>query len=368
MEKIAEERELAWLWLCMFGELPSVWEKILKITGGPEPLLKASKEEIWSLPEVTKKRKEKLSTGQARWNPSGIRHDLAKKRIHFISREHPDYPEKLKEIPDAPLGLFYKGTLPDSFRKTAAVVGARRCSAYGRAKAAELGRMLAERGISLLSGLAWGVDRAAQEAAVGAGGKTYAVLGCGVDVCYPGDHIALYERILEEGGGILSEFPPGARPAAWHFPVRNRIISGLSDCVVVVEAKEKSGSLITADLAVDQGREVWAVPGRMEDALSRGCNRLISQGACILWDESELFRSLGVRIEKRTDGKKENLGLAKKENMVYSGVDFHDRGVDEICLRTGLPQAEVMEALISLQLRGIIQESTKNCYVRVQER
>ena len=101
MEKIAEERELAWLWLCMFGELPSVWEKILKITGGPEPLLKASKEEIRSLPGVTKKRKEKLSTGQVRWNPSGIRHDLAKKRIHFISREHPDYPEKLKEIPDA---------------------------------------------------------------------------------------------------------------------------------------------------------------------------------------------------------------------------------------------------------------------------
>ena len=161
MEKIAEERELAWLWLCMFGELPSVWEKILKITGGPEPLLKASKEEIRSLPGVTKKRKEKLSTGQVRWNPSGIRHDLAKKRIHFISREHPDYPEKLKEIPDAPLGLFYKGTLPDSFRKTAAVVGARRCSAYGRAKAAELGRMLAESGISLVSGLAWGVDGAA---------------------------------------------------------------------------------------------------------------------------------------------------------------------------------------------------------------
>lgn len=100
--------------------------------------------------------------------------------------------------------------------------------------------MLAESGISLVSGLAWGVDGAAQEAAVGAGGKTYAVLGCGVDVCYPGDHIALYERILEEGGGILSEFPPGARPAAWHFPVRNRIISGLSDCVVVVEAKKKA--------------------------------------------------------------------------------------------------------------------------------
>lgn len=202
-----------------------------------------------------------------------------------------DYPDNLAAVPDAPGALYYVGRLPRNDEKTIAVIGARNCSEYGRTMARQFGEILAEAGVQVVSGMARGIDGIAQQAALGAGGYSLGVLGCGVDICYPRENRNLYEKLIA-GGGICSEYPPGIEPRAELFPPRNRIISGLCDSVLVIEAKERSGTLITVDMALEQGREVYVVPGRITDPLSRGCNRLIRQGAGIVMSPQELLQEL----------------------------------------------------------------------------
>ena len=210
--------------------------------------------------------------------PERIEEELARAGIGFISALEEGFPEKLREIPDPPFGIYYKGSMPVENEPAAAIIGARLASGYGREQARRFGRRIGARGISVISGMARGIDGIAQKAALDAGGRSYAVLGCGVDICYPEENRELYQR-LQQQGGVLSEYPPGMQPIARLFPPRNRIISGLSDLVLVIEARKRSGTLITVDMALEQGREVYALPGRVSDALSDGCNRLIRQGA-----------------------------------------------------------------------------------------
>lgn len=211
--------------------------------------------------------------------------------IFFTVIGEAEYPSKLSAVPDAPGALYYAGRLPRDDEKTIAVIGARNCSEYGRIMAGQFGEILADAGIQVVSGMARGVDGIAQQAALNAGGYSLGVLGCGVDICYPRENRKLYEELIA-GGGICSEYPPGIEPRAVLFPPRNRIISGLCDGVLVIEAKERSGTLITVDMALEQGREVYAVPGRTTDPLSRGCNRLIRQGAGIVMSPQELLQEL----------------------------------------------------------------------------
>ena len=186
--------------------------------------------------------------------------------IFTVGRGQEGYPERLMPFADMPSRLFVRGALPADEQKTAAIVGARICTAYGKSQAAFFAQVLAANGVAVISGLACGIDAAAHEGALRGKGKTFAVLGCGVDICYPKQNYPLMRRMLENGGGVLSEFPPGAEPLPWHFPIRNRVISALADVVLVIEAKEKSGSLITADYALEQGKTVFALPGRTTDA------------------------------------------------------------------------------------------------------
>lgn len=213
-----------------------------------------------------------------RQEPERIEEELERAGIGFISAMEEGFPEKLRQIPDPPFGIYYKGSLPSEEEPAAAIIGARLASSYGREQARRFGRRMGARGIAVISGMARGIDGIAQKAALDADGKSYAVLGCGVDICYPEENQELYER-LQQQGGVLSEYPPGMQPIAKLFPPRNRIISGLSDLVLVIEARKRSGTLITVDMALEQGREVYALPGRVSDALSDGCNRLIRQGA-----------------------------------------------------------------------------------------
>ena len=213
-----------------------------------------------------------------RQEPERIEEELAQAGISFVSALEEGFPDKLREIPDPPFGIYYKGKMPGEKEPAAAIIGARLASGYGREQARRFGRQISARGIAVISGMARGIDGIAQKAALDAGGKSYAVLGCGVDICYPEENRELYER-LQQQGGVLSEYPPGMQPIAKLFPPRNRIISGLSDLVLVIEARKRSGTLITVDMALEQGREVYALPGRVSDALSDGCNRLIRQGA-----------------------------------------------------------------------------------------
>ncbi len=302
----------------------------------------------------------------------GLGYDkMLKKGIRFIPWFSETYPKRLKEIPDFPYALYVKGNLPGEDTRKAAIVGARRCTPYGEKYAVEYGRVLAELGVEVISGLARGIDGMGHRGALMGRGRTYAVLGCGVDVCYPKEHIGLYVDILEQGGGILSEQPPGTPPLAQHFPARNRIISGLAEAVLVMEAGKKSGSLITVDMALEQGRDVYALPGPVNSSLSGGCNRLIRQGAGILLSPEEFAQDWGLCRERtglwtghacKKDAKNEKV-LETKEKLVYSCLGLYPKGVDQVAAETKLNIKEVMERLVTLELEGYIREISKNQYI-----
>lgn len=250
---------------------------------------------IWGLTEKDIRQEQRMNERQKnnfiecrrRWDLTGELQKLMDKGIKTVCYDDRIYPGRLREIPDKPFLLYYIGELPAETMPCVAVIGARMCSEYGRFIAAELAAGLAERGIQVVSGMADGIDGIAQRSALEHGGMSYGVLGCGVDVCYPSSNRTLYQA-LQIHGGILSEFPPGTKPEARHFPMRNRIISGLADLILVIEAKERSGTRITVNMALEQGKEVYAVPGRITDELSRGCNRMIIEGAGVAADINEL--------------------------------------------------------------------------------
>ena len=214
---------------------------------------------------------------------------LKRRLIKIVPFTDSTYPARLRMIPDPPPLLYLKGEIRSEDQKAVAVIGSRSTSDYGRRVARDLCRGLASLGFTVVSGMARGIDGAAHETALNAGGRTIAVLGSGVDRVYPAEHDKLYQRIIENGA-VISEFPIGTRPLAFNFPARNRLISGLSLGVVVVEATEKSGSLITAPLALEQGREVFAVPGEVGASRSRGAHRLIRQGAKLVETRGRYYR------------------------------------------------------------------------------
>lgn len=216
---------------------------------------------------------------------------LIERGISFVTVNEEGYPKKLVDIPDPPWAIYYVGKLPSDKEMSIAVIGARNCSEYGKAMARQFGEILAGGGIQIVSGMARGIDGIGQQAALEAGGYSLAVLGCGVDICYPPENRQLYEKLIAEGG-ICSEYPPGIEPRSILFPPRNRIISGMCDGVLVIEAKERSGTLITVDMALEQGRDVYALPGRITDPLSSGCNKLIRQGAELVVSPQEMLREL----------------------------------------------------------------------------
>lgn len=284
--------------------------------------------------------------------------------IRYIANSDQEFPEKLKELHDCPKGIYVRGKLPDPGKKSVAIVGARMCSAYGRATASYFARVLAANDVQIISGLALGIDGAAHEGALMAGGATFAVMAGAVDTCYPRAHIELYEQ-MRRTGGIISEEPCGCPPLPKLFPKRNRLISALSDMVLVVEAKKKSGSLITADFAAEQGRDIFAVPGRLEDSLSEGCNELIFQGAGIAISPERMLEIMGKNCEKSDNSKlfMQNV-LARQENMVYSCLSLQPKTLEELCAAAKLPISSVTESVMLLQLQGLAREIGRNRYVR----
>ena len=286
------------------------------------------------------------------------------KGIRFVPWFSADYPEKLRELEDFPYAVYVRGRLPDASLRKAAIIGSRRCTPYGEKYAVEFGKKLAENGVEIISGLARGIDGMGQRGALMGGGRTYAILGSGPGVCYPREHIGLYMDILEQGGGILSEYPPGTAPLAWHFPARNRIISGLSDAVLVMEAGEKSGSLITVDIALEQGKDVYALPGPVNSSLSRGCNFLIRQGAGLLTDPESLLDEWGIVHEERQEKEIENEKvLESAEKLVYSCLGLYPKNITQISEKTKLSERELTGILVSLELQGYAKEISKNYYV-----
>lgn len=290
---------------------------------------------------------------------------LGEQRIRFVVFWEKEYPKRLEPFRDRPPGLFVRGEPPDDEVPSVAIVGARNCTEYGRSMAEYFGRSLSEAGVQIVSGLAAGVDGAAHKGALDAGKPTFAVLGCGINICYPRENYPLFSAMEMGNGGILSEFVPDTRPVSMNFPMRNRIISGLSDAVIIIEAREKSGSLITTDFALEQGREVFALPGRVTDGLSAGCNRLLQNGAVVCLEPSDILEYLGIKYEKKlTIHKNSEKRLAKRENMVYSFLDSRPRHLDEIVQQCHLTVSECVESLLKLELLGLIQQTENQYYCR----
>lgn len=241
--------------------------------------------------ERYEKKVAKMSEFSRGYDVAGMYGRMRERGIFLVTEDEPQFPERLSRIPDKPYALYFAGRLPQAEKRAVAVIGARECTAYGRYMAEQFGAAFAKAGIQVISGMARGIDGIGQTAALKEGGYSLGVLGCGVDICYPGENRELYETLLA-AGGICSEYAPGTEPRAVLFPPRNRIISGLCDAVLVVEAREKSGTLITVDMALEQGREVYALPGRATDPLSGGCNRLIRQGAGLASSPEEVLEEL----------------------------------------------------------------------------
>ena len=243
--------------------------------------------------------------------------EIQQTRIRCARKDSSVYPARLQELPGMPKQLYYIGRFPDDDKPTAAIVGARLCSPYGRIQAFNYGKFLSEHGVQVISGMAAGIDAEGHKGALEGGTPTFAVLGNGVDICYPSSSRGIYRRIPEKNGGIISEYEPGTKGRAYYFPARNRIISGLADLVLVVEAKEKSGSLITAACALEQGKMVYAIPGAVNDALSRGCHKLIYDGAGIAYSPEILLDEWGLSVKKKTNlSEKSKLGLATDLDLV----------------------------------------------------
>lgn len=317
--------------------------------------------------ELQAKEHESIIKGIREWNLDNEYHKLQRQGVRFLTIMDKSYPKRLHHIATPPYALYVKGKLPDENRKTIAIVGARECSPYGESMAGKFAKSLAKAGVQIVSGMARGVDSAGQRGALQVGGESFAVLGCGVDICYPRDAIGLYMD-LQESGGIISEFPLGTKPLPQHFPARNRIISGLADAILVMEAKEKSGSLITADMALEQGKDVYALPGPINSELSKGCNLLIKQGAGVLLSPDELLEEWGISVgENQQKNNLMKFPLESAEKLVYSCLGFHPKNLEQLMAMTNYSVAELLDILVGLELKGFVKEISKNYYAIVEE-
>jgi DNA processing protein len=286
--------------------------------------------------------------------------------IQILTWDDELYPQRLKEIDQPPPVLYMRGELKPEDFWSVAVVGTRRVSAYGRQVADELAMFLANHGVTVVSGLARGVDAIAHQAALKSGGRTIAVLGCGVDRIYPPENTHLAEKMIMSGA-VLSDYAPGTPPDASNFPPRNRIISGLSMATVVVEAGQTSGALITAQFAVDQGREVFAVPGNIMVPQSKGTNKLIAQGAHPLLSAQDLLDILDLRRVTEQREVQKILPGNETEKKLLSVLTHEPLHMDDICNLTSLPIERVSSALVMMELKGLVRQVGGMNYVAVRE-
>ena len=339
-----------------FRKLKDFYGNAARIWNSESPALTASQLTEWRLFHTAVKEKE-LKEGYTRlMNTASYR---------FVIPEDPDYPAPLKDIPDPPVGLYVKGILPASSKPAAAIVGSRACSEYGKHQALRIAGDLADAGVGIVSGLAAGIDSFGHRGALDRNGYTVAVLGNGIDRCYPVTNLNLYERIAEKGA-VISEYPPGTPGKPMYFPRRNRIISGLADLVIVIEAKKRSGSLITVERALEQGKDVMAVPGRIGDLLSEGCLSLIRQGAGIVTCTEDILFAMGIQAEKQKDIHKSsgNADLSAEELAVLQHMSTDPVHPDRLCEQLDMAPGSIYMILFRLENAGFVRSAGPGLYAR----
>lgn len=393
-----------WYWLCNIPGVGNVkTESLLNTFGTPKEIYNASEKFIKATNILTDKDIQYFSESKHDIGLYDNYLKMIKDGIRMITIEDKEYPQRLINIYNRPVCIYLLGKLPEEIVPSVAIVGARACSEYGRNVAYNLAKQLTLAGVNVVSGMARGIDTAAHKGAIEMNpevvndranmGKTFAILAGGVDICYPRQNIELYMQIKERGA-IISEYAPGTQHMSNHFPLRNRIISGLSDVVVVVEAREKSGSLITVDMALEQNKQVMVVPGRITDNLSKGCNGLIKQGAGIVCNVNDVldvlrsenllynnhfseviktsendafngpFKDASTGMSETFVDKKFLNPLARVEEMLYSCVDLTPKNFNQLTEESGLDMAQVAESIVNLEFKGYIKEYSYGYYVR----
>jgi len=304
------------------------------------------------------------------WRPKiSLEEEMEKLERHgvkaFTFRDE-GYPARLKQIYDYPPILYVKGAILPQDEWCLAVVGTRKATVYGRQAAEEIAADLARNKITIVSGLARGIDSIAHRSALEAGGRTLAVFGCGLDIIYPGENASLAKTIAENGA-LISDFPLGAEPRRENFPLRNRIMSGLSLGVLVIEAGEGSGALITAQRAVEQNREVFAVPGSIFSLASRETNRLIQDGAKLVRDYTDILEELNLRAVAHQMELKETIPASDTESLLLKHLSAEPTHIDEVCRGSGLPTATVSSTLAMMELKGMVRQVGAMNYILSRE-
>lgn len=334
-----------------FGDLQAAWN--------------ASKQDLQSV-GLSAKLAENIIKLRTDISLDKVWEDIQAQSVEVLTWEDENYPSRLAECDNAPPVLYLCGEYQPEDEWAVAIVGTRRVTAYGRQVTEQIARTLAASGVTVVSGLARGVDAIAHQSAIDAGGRTLAVLGCGVDRIYPPEHRQLTEQVISNGA-LISDYPMGTPPDARNFPPRNRIISGLSMATVVVEAGEKSGALITANFAVEQGREVFAVPGNVLSPQSKGPNRLIQRGAHPLLDPKEILETLELSLISEHREARVVLPSDATEAQLFSILTHEPMHVDEIRVQTDLPIEKVTATLSMMELKGMVRQVSGMRYYAVRE-
>ncbi|MCE5199750.1 MAG: DNA-processing protein DprA [Armatimonadota bacterium] len=361
-----EERELrAWLRLSRM-ELPvRAAGALIERFGGPEAVFEASEAELESVEQLNSRGRERI-LGPV---PAVVDRDLRlldELGVTLLPITSDDYPASLKQIYDPPVVLYCRGKIVEPDKLSIAIVGSRKASVYGRSVAERIARDLAARGLTVVSGGARGIDTSAHKGALGAGGRTIAFLGCGVDVVYPAENKALFEQI-SENGAVASEFPLGSTPEPWRFPPRNRLISAMSIGVLVCQSPERSGALITASYAGEHGKDIYALPGNVDDQRNAGCHKLIRDGARLVTCAQDILEDLGIVDVEEKDGQLPLLqpdSLSDSERKIVALLSLEPVHVDTIIEKSGMPAPLVSGTLTILEMKSIVKRVPGNAYVR----
>ncbi|MCD8089257.1 MAG: DNA-processing protein DprA [Clostridiales bacterium] len=336
-------------------------DRLLQIFGSAENIFKAPPSGFEKFKWLTEANSADLTQNRNADSLKKYAERVYSMGIDYIIKGDGYYPEILREVYNAPFGLYLRGDKNTLLDKKVSMVGTRQATPYGISAALKLAEDFAAAGITVVSGMADGIDSASHRGALKGKGRTIAVLGCGVNVCYPKTNEGLMRKIIENGC-VISEYPLDERANARYFPERNRIIAGLSMAVVVVEANEKGGSLITANLAVDSGREVFAVPGNINARASKGTNGLLKEGATPITEARDAFFAIGIDEEEAKKPPEEKITLENKDKMVYDCINSGEISLDEIIIKTGLDIAEVQLILLSLEMGGLIRRLPASRY------
>lgn len=344
------------------------YRTLLERFGSSDAILKATQKELEGVAGIGRKLAEGIVRSREEADVEAELRLAQEHGVRILPYNHEDYPRNLKAIYDPPLVLYIKGEIRPEDVLSLAVVGARRCSYYGQSQAERLARLLAHSGFTIVGGLARGIDTAAHEGALKAGGRTLAVMGCGLARLYPRENKELAEQVVRSGA-LVSELPMRVPPDDRNFPPRNRLISGLSLGVVVVEAGIRSGSLITAHWALEQGKEVFAMPGQIDSPYSRGTHKLIKEGAKLVEDVTDVVEELGplaetLKIKEEPVQDPRSLALNTHEKKVFNLLGSQPKTIDEITEESGLPAPNVSSTLTVLEIRRLVKQLSGKRFVK----